>query len=50
MCNQQAVFCLRFFSGFYFLLVADKVDIHYFLLIGLNGVIGLAKPNRPAVY
>lgn len=32
------------FSGLYFLLVADKVNIHYFLLIGLNGVLGL--PSR----
>ena len=49
MCNQRAVFCLRF-SGLYFLLVADKVGIHYFLLIGLNGVIGLAKQNKQAAY
>ena len=49
MCNQQACFAYDF-SGLYFLLVADKVDIHYFLLIGLNGVIGLAKQNKQAAY
>lgn len=41
---------LTVFRGFTFFLVADKVDIHYFLLIGLNGVIGLAKQNKQAAY
>ncbi len=38
------------FRDFTFFLVADKVNIHYFLLIGLNGVIGLAKQNKQAAY